>query len=319
MTVFMKNLRRKKYYRNAVLVLPPFSNLYHWRSRDLQQTDLSWNNFFDLESLRNFTKVLDIWEFFDKMKADKIQVSHVFKLKYFDKMMEDGVFVDKFEEETCKNQITLEGSVFGYSNVTVKNLHCMNFQGTASMLRKMFKSFKPENRKEPWIIGILNAETVLHDSWGSPEFWEARRSMRFNKNLIEISGNFMKDFLKSDVIERPKNWMDERLSRESKGGEYLCAHLRRADFLYGREKTTPTLLSAAKQIKMKLKELNLEKVFISSDCSRNEFKDLKSHLSPRFKVLRFTPESTKEKIAIKDGGIAIVDQIICSQSRLVNL
>lgn len=93
--------------------------------------------------------------------------------------------------------------------------------------------------------------------------------MRFNKKLTDISDKFRKEFLKSDKIDRPKNWMDERLSRDTKGGEYLCAHLRRADFLYGREKTTPTLLSAAKQIKMKLKELNLEKVFISSDCSRN--------------------------------------------------
>lgn len=271
MSVFIKNLTRKKYYKNVKLVLPPFSNLYHWRSRDLKQTDLSWNNFFDLESLRNFTKVLDIWEFFDEIKTNKkkIEISHIFKLKYFDKMMEDGVFIDKFEEETCKNQINLEGSVFKYSNLTVKNLHCMNFQGSASMLRQMFKLFKPANRKEPWIIGILNAETVLHDSWGSPEFWEARRSMRFNKKLTEISDKFRKEFLKSDKIDRPKNWMDERLSRDTKGGEYLCAHLRRADFLYGREKTTPTLLSAAKQIKMKLKELNLEKVFISSDCSRN--------------------------------------------------
>lgn len=268
MSVFIKNLTRKKYYKNAKLVLPPFSNLYHWRSRDLQQADLSWNNFFDLKSLRSFTNVLDIWEFFDEIK-NNLEISHIFKLKYFDKMMEDGIFIDKFEEEKCKIPINLEGSVFNYSNLTVKNLHCMNFQGSASMLRKMFKSFKPGNRKKPWIIGILNAETVLHDSWGSPEFWEARRSMRFNKNLIEISENFRKDFLKSDKIERPKNWMDERLSRTTKGGEYLCAHLRRADFLYGREKTTPTLSSAAKQIKIKLKELNLEKVFISSDCSRN--------------------------------------------------
>lgn len=156
MSVFIKNLIRKKYYKNVKLVLPPFSNLYHWRSRDLKQTDLSWNNFFDLESLRNFTKVLDIWEFFDEIKTNKkkIEISHIFKLKYFDKMMEDGVFIDKFEEETCKNQINLEGSVFKYSNLTVKNLHCMNFQGSASMLRQMFKLFKRRIERSPGLLGF---------------------------------------------------------------------------------------------------------------------------------------------------------------------
>lgn len=102
--------------------------------------------------------------------------------------------------------------------------------------------------------------------------------------------------------------------RNAKGGNYLCAHLRRADFLHGREETTPTLRSAAKQISIKMTDLNLKKIFISSDCTGQEFYNLKSYL-PRYRVVKFTPSSLEEREKLKPGGIAIVDQIICSHAK----
>lgn len=125
----------------------------------------------------------------------------------------------------------------------------------------------------PLTILFLNAETVLHDHWGNADYWQARRSMRFNQNLIEISNKFrLAKFNSTDIddfVQRPESWRNEKAHRTSVGGNYMCAHLRRADFLYGRERTTPTILSAARQIKEKLKQLNLQKVFISSDCSKS--------------------------------------------------
>ncbi len=35
----------------------------------------------------------------------------------------------------------------------------------------------------------------------------------------------------------------------------------------------------------------------------------------RHKVYRYRPESTKQKNQIKDGGVAIIDQIICSHAQ----
>lgn len=35
----------------------------------------------------------------------------------------------------------------------------------------------------------------------------------------------------------------------------------------------------------------------------------------RYKVFRYKPESAEQKHQIKDGGIAIVDQIICSHAQ----
>lgn len=100
----------------------------------------------------------------------------------------------------------------------------------------------------------------------------------------------------------------------SKGGNYVCAHLRRADFLQGREETTPTLRSAATQILVKLKELHLKNVFLSSDCTGQEFRSFKSFFS-RYRVTKFTPSSHEERERLKPGGIAIIDQIICSHAR----
>lgn len=102
--------------------------------------------------------------------------------------------------------------------------------------------------------------------------------------------------------------------RGAKGGNYICAHLRRADFVHGREETTPTLRSAATQILVKLKELHLKNVFVASDCTGQEFRSFKSYLS-RYSVHRFTPSSADERNRLKPGGIAIVDQIICSHAK----
>lgn len=103
-------------------------------------------------------------------------------------------------------------------------------------------------------------------------------------------------------------------SRQAIGGNYLCAHLRRADFLHGREETTPTLRSAASQISAKLKTLKLRTVFVSSDCTGQEYHSLKSYLQ-RFRVVKFTPSSSAEREQLKPGGIAIIDQIVCSHAR----
>lgn len=100
--------------------------------------------------------------------------------------------------------------------------------------------------------------------------------------------------------------------RSAVGGNYVCAHLRRRDFLSGRDRTTPTLRSAAKQISGKLKELDLKTVFISSDCTGQEFHDLRSYLM-RFRVTKFVPPRDQEKL--EPGAVAIVDQIICSKSK----
>lgn len=65
-------------------------------------------------------------------------------------------------------------------------------------------------------MALLNAETVLHDHWGGVEYWRARRSMRFNKHLVEIANIYRKQKLNStdsfDKIQQPSNWQAETVN-----------------------------------------------------------------------------------------------------------
>ncbi|XP_058826836.1 GDP-fucose protein O-fucosyltransferase 2 [Topomyia yanbarensis] len=327
LAVFLRGLQKHRSYANTKLVLPPWSALYHWRSSP-NQMHIPWAHFFDLDSMRRYADVIEMHQFFDEYRRNVgrdisvVRLDEFYRLQHFEDMFENGVFVDKFEEAACqRNSIPSVGGVpgiMGYRNITINELICMRFQGSASLLHSMFEKFKHKSRGMQRVIMLYHAETILHDHWGNADYWEARRSMRFNKQLVRIADKFRLDFFNSsnerDRVQRPASWTEERPYRKARGGEYLCAHLRRADFLYGREKTTPSLRSASNQIKQRLLELGLRKVFISSDCDRTEFHELKNYLR-RFKVVRFIPESRQEAERLKDGGVAIVDQIICSHAR----
>ncbi|XP_049545987.1 GDP-fucose protein O-fucosyltransferase 2 [Anopheles darlingi] len=336
MAVLVKYLRTKPGYRRTKLVLPPWSNLVHWRSHTIDQSQLMWSQFFDLPSLKLYTDVLDLDEFFEAYRgrygsssADVVEVDEVYKLRHFDNMFEqDGAFVDKFEEHVCPKGEIAAWHFFGYSNFTARDFSCLHFQGSALLLHRLLQAKRHQRpatveRRAARTVLVLNAEIVLHDLWGNGDYWEARRSMRFARHLVEVADRFRLSQLNStdehEGTVRPARWTDEqsdgddRERRVAQGGRYLCAHLRRADFLYGRDRTTPTVQSAALQIRAKLLELGLRTVFVASDCSRTEFYNLRNYLK-RFRVVRFEPESYEQRTVLKDGGIAIVDQIVCSHA-----
>ena len=56
------------------------------------------------------------------------------------------------------------------------------------------------------------------------------------------------------------------------GGPYLAVHLRRRDFLRGREESFPTIKNAAFQLKKKLEELKLKKIFVATDAESHGMK-----------------------------------------------
>lgn len=99
MAIFLKQLRLVKGFSNAYLVLPSFHHLYHWKS-NFRQSNMFWNHFFDLESLKRYTEILDMWEFFNILQSNaqhQVEIDQVFRLQQFEEMFENGVFVDKFE------------------------------------------------------------------------------------------------------------------------------------------------------------------------------------------------------------------------------
>jgi peptide-O-fucosyltransferase len=149
LSVFLKELKQKTNYQNAKLVLPPFTNLYHWRSYDVDQEQVFWNHFFDIESMKKYTDVIDIFEFFDeikilpnKVKHNKLVIDEVYKLQHFEDMFEDGVFVDKFQEVACNSKEKKRKSYYNYKNITENKLVCMSFQGSAAKLYDLLEQYK---------------------------------------------------------------------------------------------------------------------------------------------------------------------------------
>ncbi|KAG5683956.1 hypothetical protein PVAND_013211 [Polypedilum vanderplanki] len=322
MAIFLRHLRKVKGYENSHLVLPVFHHLYHWKSQ-FRQSNMFWNHFFDLPSLKLFTNVLDMWEFFDIIRnegKDYVEIGEVYKLQHFETMFENGVFVDKFEEAACtRHEYDNYHYMENYYNITEKTITCINFQGSAMLLKNILEEYKVENHKAGTsrIVLFAHAETALHEFFGDEEYWMARRSMRFNKNLQVIGNAYRADFLSStdekDKVQRPELWTDEKPYRGAVGGEYLCVHMRRADFLYGREQQLPSLRSIANQIKRALAELGLHKVFLSSDCSGSEFHDMRAFLRG-VNLHKFKPP-WEFQMQLGDGAVAIIDQIICSHAR----
>lgn len=276
LAVFMNFLRQQAGYKNAYLVVPPFRRLYHWKSQEIDQALMFWNHFFDLQSLKRYTSVLDIWEYFEIKRLqqhdndDRINLDYSLTLHNYENMFENGKFVDRFEVIKSK-QMRIVDNIFGYRNMTAKAHHKVLYQGSVKMLHKLLDQLKPKFYQPHFSVLINHAEIVLHDVWGNREYWRARRSMRFNKILTATADEYRLTRFNStnenDGVQRPPNWEDEKPHRTAVGGDYICAHIRRSDFILGREKTTPTLRSVVNQIKVRLTELNLSQIFISSDCS----------------------------------------------------
>ncbi|XP_049952870.1 GDP-fucose protein O-fucosyltransferase 2 [Schistocerca serialis cubense] len=325
------NLRRDVYMRMAVLmktlqshgnwklVLPPWPKLYHWQSTDVGRQDmLPWSLFFDIESLKKFTPVVEMTDFFSEVNTTIID--HVFYLQHPKDLWKDENFEERYSIDECPQSIPYRkvtkdgiwrGKFWGYSNLTATDLKCISFHGHVSLLVDILKNIHKR------AVMIDHAEIALHDAFGDKVYWEVRRSMRFALPLVEIATEFRKDFLDSDDdtdgTVRPRDWQMEKGFSEAHGGPYLCVHLRRKDFVWARAKDVPSIKGAAQQISELLKNLELDTVFIATDAPKEEFKELKSFLRG-YNVLRYkAPAKVKEKY--KDGGVAIIEQIICSHAR----
>lgn len=157
MAVFVKSLRqRNKNYANIFLVLPPFYQLYHWnmvttnryRTNDINHDDIVfWNHFFDMESMKHYTSVIDLWEYFTIMRdcfgiKSNVRLDYVFRLRHFDSMFASRKFEEKFEVKTAcdRDSIQNRGQFISlYRNFSVDIVKCVDFQGSASLLTNLLE------------------------------------------------------------------------------------------------------------------------------------------------------------------------------------
>lgn len=156
MAAFVKSLRKHRKYRNAFLVLPPFYQLYHWnivttnryRSNDINRDEIVfWNHFFDLESMKQYTQVIDIWEYFDVMRdcfgaKSNVRLDYVFRLKHFESMFSSRKFEEKFEvQAACDRDSAVNRGQFIslYRNFSLGEVQCIEFQGSAGLLQNLLQ------------------------------------------------------------------------------------------------------------------------------------------------------------------------------------
>ncbi|XP_071450754.1 GDP-fucose protein O-fucosyltransferase 2 [Hetaerina americana] len=351
------NLRRDVFLRVAILtkklqkfgdwtlVLPPWTSLYHWRSSDAgDQYNIPWGKFFDVKSIEKFVPVIEFQDFIQE-RENKV-IDEVYVLQHFKGAWENNDWKDKMDVEPCHEKFhywlnddgLFEGEFWDNDDlISAKKVQCLSFQGSASYIipllvggRKIGKIawiIEPDPNA-PRIVMVDRAEVLLHDEFGSVEYWRARRSMRFASPLVMEATKFRKHFLNSsdeqDDTVRPEDWRNEKPNEViddgkmknvfSKGGPYLCVHLRRQDFLWGRSSEVPSLKWAALQVLNHLKELKLFTVFIATDAPDKEVDEFRQYIGPKHNVVQWKP-SMKLKKVYKDGGAAIIEQIICSHAR----
>ncbi|BES97094.1 O-fucosyltransferase 2 [Nesidiocoris tenuis] len=314
LAVFMHKFAKK--HNEWKLVLPPWNHLYHWKS-DFKQDHLPWRHFFDVDSMKEFAPVIDL----DEVPEEPSEVDLVYSLQHFENAFttKKWDWSDRFEIKPCNGTFSKYREVgSGYlaslwgSLFQSKDVKCVSFQGRASLLEELLDDDAHIR------IVIDRAEVALHDSFGDKLYWECRRSMRFAQRLVSEANAFRQSYLNStddlDGTRIPARWQDQKgIVRKVKGGLYICAHLRRGDFLYGRKNEVPTLESAADQLITVLVEQNLKTVFLCTDGDEADKLKLKLLLTG-YTVVTYEPTSA-ELNSFKDGGVAIIDQIICSQAR----
>jgi len=326
------NLRRDVYMRMAVLVkklniayndtqwvlvLPPWGHLYHWQSRQLgHQARIPWSQFFRVSSLNMFVPVM---EFYDWIKETSRVVDSVYYLQGYKEGWKDGKFEEKFDIRECideprynlNDEGVYEGQFFHYEGVVTKRFACLSVQGHTSVILPMIGDLQEQS------VMLDRAENLLHDWFGDVEYWGARRSMRFSEELVERANVFRIKVLGSDDVKDNTvvvdDWREHKEERLKRGGEYGCVHLRRGDYARSRRDQVPSIAWAAEQLSRRMKERSLEVLFVSSDASQEEFRQLSNNIKD-VKVVRFEP-SREELELYKDGGVAIIDQSICSHAR----
>lgn len=291
------NLRRDVYMRLAIfmhklqkkgldwhLVLPPWHHLYHWKSTDIgEQNFLPWHLFFDIESMKRFAPVIEFHDFLHEVK-NQFQIENIFSLHHFEDAFSqpNWDWTDKWSFRECDKDVLCSGKLcrgssyvledgvykgwfWGYNNITSLSLQCVSYQGPSSLLENVLNS-----NSSLHFAMVDHAEVVVHDTFGDAVYWKCRRSMRFAKALVKEAYNFRLLLSSNDTAdgtERPKKWENEKMQRKARGGPYVCAHLRRADFVHGRGNQLPSLQYAAEQIRNVLNTLKLEKVFIATDST----------------------------------------------------
>lgn len=330
------NLRRDVYLRIAnllhamrnddkckkddwVLVLPPWGRIgYHWKEQNMEQSRIKWSHFFDVESMSSYIPVMEYEDYIEEVGEPVVE--EIWYLQNYVEGWTPGKWEEKIHERPCIDPPAYQsdqegfyrGWFWGYDETYAKKFKCVSVQATAKILIGPLCGGNTTAKS----VMIDRGENVLHDFFGGVDYWKCRRSMVFSKHVKDVADKFRAEYLDSsdekDGTVKPKDWRNHSCKDKTPlGGPYIAAHLRRKDFLFARKEAVPSIPTIAKELKKLMKQHEVNKVFIASDGTEEEMKQLKS-LLPEMVMFKPTKEQKKK---LKMGGIAIIDQIICSHAR----
>lgn len=302
---------------DRTLVLPEWTFLPHWTVHEDSHA-LPWSTFFDVQSMKQVTPLIEFKEF---LETEGPSIDLVIHLSFFEETLDDETdFFEHHEMKNCSNS-ELEnegffkqedGSYFiGFwshmNDLRARRVKCMNFEGTSERFTRITSS--PEFGDYRSIL-VSRAEIVLHQNYGSAQFWKIRRSMTFNHNLISIANEFVSKIREAGQSFEIKT-EDALLEMTS---QFVGVHLRRGDFARYRVNDVPSIECAVDQIIAVLEGNHMKRLFVSSDASQEEMDSLLlflKHRSPSTLVFSFRSQVSEE---LHDGEKAIIDQLVCSQS-----
>lgn len=299
---------------NYVLVLPPWGGLYHWKTAE---SKLPWSLFFDVASINQLVPVVEFHQFLQETNNDDID--EVIYLQGYAEGWKDGHFEIKYDKRECIDGNKYygfrdgkwHGWFFSYNGVRAIAFSCVSIQGDSNTLADLIE----RNHSTANSLFIDRAEAILHSRFGDSRYWQARRAMRYAKHLVQLGNDFRKEKFGSDDVTDgtvlDKNWEDTMKKHgEALGGNFICVHWRRRDFVRSHRDDIPSVEGAARQIVNILNREKLKKVFLSTDAPADEVARLRKSLPTDVIVEQFLDHGS-----LSDGEISIVDQWICAHAR----
>lgn len=294
-----------KMSKPAVLILPPFCNIAHWAYDSKRR--LPWSVFYNIQ--RNRLPIIE-YDIYKKLIGTGNMTAGVIGLNFdwSNKSLESSTSVEYYKKHelsrlkhlsskcTFDRYIRGETVIFGgqCELVNIAHLICISFfrlmrpEEVSRELYKLFGSNQKRNQLQTYLI--KHADGILV-TWP----WELRKYgilgiLNYNDNIKRHAQFYMS----------ANAFFDEKKP-------YISVHLRRNDFVFVRSNDVPTFSQVLNRLLQLSKDLDIERVVISTDGTegeKNELREMFLKHSLRLHIINI------EAGSVDDGIISAVSQVI---------
>ncbi|CAJ1381098.1 unnamed protein product [Effrenium voratum] len=294
------------------LVLPPWCRLAHWRSSS--EEHVPWARFFDAEKLKsgNVT-VLEFHEFVQKAGGPLVDLVV-------------STSTERLPAGKMRSKPRKSGGFYGFARTAES---CFKPNG----LKPPRQEWLPEEQR--WrvtysgncaegVAAIDHRCAVLADSssrdWVDLVLVSMREGVR---SVLLKAADSVGPPAKEEmdalglraamVFARPLRDLGERYMREVlRGRPFLAVHIRRTDFLYAREKTTPKPEEIGNQLELAMADFKVDQVYVATDAV-SEVREALKELRGKVLFLEDMPEVASEA-GLLEGEVAAIEMWIAARA-----